>query len=59
MTVIYFILAALALGILVFIHELGHYWQHSLLCRKQGIKNKEPPISLSSSGIIFNIKNNP
>ncbi len=26
MTIIYFILAALALGILVFIHELGHYF---------------------------------
>ena len=26
MTVIYFILAALALGILVFVHELGHYF---------------------------------
>ena len=26
MTIIYFILAALALGVLVFIHELGHYF---------------------------------
>ncbi len=34
MTVIYFVLAAVALGVLVFIHELGHYF----VARKVGMK---------------------
>ena len=33
-SVIYFILAAFGLGLIVFIHELGHYW----MARKEGMK---------------------
>lgn len=33
-SVIYFILAAFGLGLIVFIHEFGHYW----MARKEGMK---------------------
>jgi regulator of sigma E protease len=33
-SILYLLLAALALGVLIFIHELGHYW----VARKEGMK---------------------